>query len=91
MLAFDPQRFTTRGEDVNTGGFLEDGFSERRDGIDHVFAVVEHEQDAQWLQVFEQGGRGVRNLDRKSQRCGNGCSHQLLIRHRTDIHEANRA
>ena len=62
-LAFGAQCLPAGGENVNVRGTSKDGFRQRRNRIDHVLAVVEHEQQSLVLQERRQAGNrtGGRN------------------------------
>src|SRR5579862_609049 len=59
MLAFRPERFAARRQDMNLGGVTEDVLGQGCDGLNDVFAAVEYqeysllaqmrEDDRQWL------------------------------------------
>ena len=45
VLAFHAQRLAARCENVDAGAVLEDQLGECRGRVDHVLAIIEHEQD----------------------------------------------
>ena len=91
MLAFDPQRFAARRQNVDLRRGVDDVRRQRRHRFDEMLASIEDQQNALVAQICDQIGRRIVRLDRQAEHRGDRRRHQVGIAEHAEIDEQHRA
>jgi hypothetical protein len=90
VLILRPQRFASGRNDVHEGSFAEQTLSQRRYGLDDMFAAVENQENSLVGKECQQPRQRVLCLLEASGCCGDGRNHKRSVLESTEINEADR-